>query len=241
MKPEFAVSLMCLDYLRIKEQIETLNNRADYYHIDIMDGHFCKNITLSPDFMRAIKRISCLPLDVHLMTEYPNDFIELVKAAGADIVSPHAETINVDAFRVINKIKSLGMKAGVVLNPATPLEYIKHYIGRLDLVTIMTVDVGYAGQSFIDEMLEKIQLCKKWKEVCGYSYKIEIDGSCNKQTFKRLHEAGAEVFVVGSSGLFDLDTIAKCLPILKRKQELAHNIAWVYFLWTKQEWFLAWT
>lgn len=205
MKPEFSISLMCLDYLRIKEQIEALNNRADYFHIDIMDGHFCKNITLSPDFMRAVKKISRLPLDVHLMTEYPNDFIDLVKHAGADMVSPHAETINTDAFRVINRIKSLGMQAGVALNPATPLEYIKHYMGRLDLITIMTVDVGYAGQPFIAEMLEKIRLCKKWKEEHGYSYRIEIDGSCNKETFKRLSEAGAEVFVVGSSGLFSLD------------------------------------
>jgi len=205
MKPEFSVSLMCIDYLRIKEQIETLNTRANYYHIDIMDGHFCKNITLSPDFMRATKTISRLPLGVHLMTEYPNDFIDMVREAGADIISPHAETINTDAFRVINKIKSLGAKAGVVLNPATPLEYIKHYIGRLDVVTIMTVDVGYAGQNFIDEMLEKIRLCKQWKETYGYTYKIEIDGSCNKHTFKRLNEAGAEVFVVGSSGLFSLD------------------------------------
>jgi D-allulose-6-phosphate 3-epimerase len=205
MKPEFSISLMCLDYLRIKEQIEILNHRADYYHIDIMDGHFCKNITLSPDFIKAIKSIARLPLEVHLMTEYPNDFIDLVNIAGADLIAPHAETINVDAFRVINKIKSLGKKAGVVLNPATPLEYIKHYIGHLDQVTIMTVDVGYAGQPFITEMLDKIQLCKKWKEIYGYSYKIEIDGSCNKQTFKRLYDAGAEEFVLGSSGLFNLD------------------------------------
>jgi D-allulose-6-phosphate 3-epimerase len=205
MKPEFSVSLMCLDYLRIKEQIEKLNKRANYYHIDIMDGHFCKNITLSPDFMRAIKPVSSLPLEVHLMTEYPNDFIDMVKIAGGDIISPHAETINTDAFRVINKIKSLGAKAGIVLNPATPLEYIKYYAHRLDLITIMTVDVGYAGQPFIDEMLDKIRLCKKWKETYGYTYRIEIDGSCNKQTYKRLYEAGAEEFVVGTSGLFSLD------------------------------------
>jgi D-allulose-6-phosphate 3-epimerase len=205
MKSEFSISLMCLDYLRIKEQIESLNNCADYYHIDIMDGHYCKNITLSPDFMRAIKRISKLPLDVHLMTEEPNDFIDMVRNAGADFISPHAETINVDAFSVINKIKSIGAKAGVVLNPATPLEYIKHYAGHLDIITIMTVDVGYAGQPFIEEMLDKIRECKKWKETYGYSYRIQIDGSCNKQTFKRLFEAGAESFVVGSSGLFSLD------------------------------------
>lgn len=205
MNPEFSVSLMCIDYLNIKEQIEILNTRADYYHIDIMDGHFCKNITLSPDFTRAVKKISRLPLDVHLMVQYPNDFIDAVREAGADIISPHAETINTDAFRVINKIKSIGAKAGVVLNPATPMEYIKHYAGRLDLITIMTVDVGYAGQKFIPEMLEKIRQCAEWKEKFGWNYKIQIDGSCRKDTFKILQEAGAEVYVLGSSGLFSLD------------------------------------
>jgi D-allulose-6-phosphate 3-epimerase len=194
-----------MDFLRIKEQTEILNKRADYYHIDIMDGHFCKNITLSPDFMRAIKPISKLPFDVHLMTQYPNDFIDMVYQAGADIISPHCETINSDAFRVINKIKSLGAKVGVVLNPATPLEYIKHYIGRLDSITIMTVDVGYAGQSFISEMLDKIKLCAKWRQDLGYKYKIQIDGSCNQKTYKKLFEAGADIFVLGSSGLFSLD------------------------------------
>jgi D-allulose-6-phosphate 3-epimerase len=156
--------------------------------------------------MRAVKKIAKLPLDVHLMTENPNDFIELVRNAGADCISPHAETINNDAFRVINRIKSLGAKAGVVLNPATPLEYIKHYAGRLDLITIMTVDVGYAGQSFIDEMLEKIYLCREWKKKYGYNYKISIDGSCNAGTFKKLRDAGAEVYVIGYSGLFSLDS-----------------------------------
>jgi D-allulose-6-phosphate 3-epimerase len=204
-KPEFSVSLMCLDYLRIREQVEILNTRADYFHIDIMDGHFCKNITLSPDFMRAVKKIARRPLDVHLMTEYPNDFIDIVREAGAEWISPHAETINADAFRTVNKIKSLGAKAGVVLNPATPLEYIKHYAGKLDLITIMTVDVGYAGQPFIEEMLDKIRLCAQWKKDHGYRYKISVDGSCNGKTFARLHEAGAEIYVAGSSGLFSLD------------------------------------
>jgi D-allulose-6-phosphate 3-epimerase len=205
MKPEFSVSLMCLDYLRIREQIEALNARADYYHIDIMDGHFCKNITLSPDFTRAIKTISKLPVEVHLMTEHPNDFIGPVREAGADIISLHAETINTDAFRTLDRIKALGAGTGVVLNPATPLEYIRHYVSRLDIITIMTVDVGYAGQPFIDEMLEKIRLCGKWKEEKGYTYKIQIDGSCNKGTFKKLLDAGAEIFILGGSGLFSLD------------------------------------
>jgi len=205
MKSKFSISLMCLDYLRIREQIETLNTRADYYHIDIMDGHFCKNITLSPDFMRAVKKISKLPFDVHLMMDNPNDFIEVFINAGADWISPHAEVINTDAFRIIDKIKSFGVKAGVVLNPATPLEYIRSYAGKLDLITIMTVDPGYAGQPFIVEMLEKIRLCKKWKEQYGYTYNISVDGSCNGKTFKALHDAGAEMYVIGSSGLFSLD------------------------------------
>jgi D-allulose-6-phosphate 3-epimerase len=205
MKPEFSVSLMCVDYLNLKEQIAILNTRADSYHIDIMDGHFCKNITLSPDFMRTVKKIAKIPFDIHLMVENPNDFIDVVREAGADIISPHAETINTDAFRVITKIKTLGAKAGVVLNPATPLEYIKHYAGRLDLITIMTVDVGYAGQKFISEMIEKIRQCKEWKEKYNWNYKISIDGSCNAQTFKILRDAGAEVYIVGASGLFSLD------------------------------------
>jgi D-allulose-6-phosphate 3-epimerase len=196
---------MCLDFLNVREQIEILNTRADYYHVDIMDGHFCKNITLSPDFLRAVKTISKLPIEAHLMTEHPNDFIGMVREAGADIISPHAETINTDAFRTINRIKSLGAKAGIVLNPATPLEYIRHYASRLDVITIMTVDVGYAGQTFIEEMLEKIALCKKWKEAYGYTYKIQVDGSCNMKTYKKLYEAGTEWFVLGTSGLFSLD------------------------------------
>jgi D-allulose-6-phosphate 3-epimerase len=202
---QFAVSLMCLDFLRVKEQVEILNTRADYFHVDIMDGHFCKNITLSPDFIRAVKKIAGIPMEAHLMTEHPGDFIEMVYEAGAEIISPHAETINTDAFRTIGKIKSLGAKAGIVLNPATPLEYIKHYAGQLDFITIMTVDAGFAGQPFIDEMLEKIRLCKEWKKNHGYTYKIQVDGSCSRKTFKKLYDAGTEIFVVGNSGLFSLN------------------------------------
>ncbi len=205
MKPVFSVSLMCMDFLDIKNQLEILNKRADMYHIDIMDGHFCKNITLSPDFIRAAGRAAKLPMDVHLMTENPNDWLEPVAKAGATYIAPHAETINTDAFRVLARIKELGCKAGVVLNPATPLQAIEHYMSRLDMITIMTVDVGYAGQPFIPEMLDKIAQAKRLREEKGYNYKIQIDGSCNVKTFGRLREAGADVFILGSSGLFGLD------------------------------------
>lgn len=205
MNPEFSVSLMCMDFLNIKEQICTLNDRMAMYHADIMDGHFCKNITLSPDLIKTFSKVSTLPIDVHLMTTNPTDWIELCANAGATYISPHAETINTDAFRVMNLIKSVGCKTGVVLNPATPLSYIEHYLNRIDMLTIMTVDVGFAGQPFIEEMLDKIREAVRIREEKGYNFKIQIDGSCNKKTFKRLKEAGADIFVLGTSGLFNLD------------------------------------
>ena len=205
-KMKFSPSLMCMDLLNMKEQVEILNERADFYHVDIMDGHFVKNITLSPFFVSNLKRISKLPIDVHLMTEYPDDYIEELAKSGADYICPHAETINKDAFRIINKIKSFGCKAGIVLNPATPIEWIKYYIHLLDKITVMTVDPGFAGQPFIPEMLDKIKELKELKEKNGYEYLIEVDGSCNERTFDILTEAGAEVLIVGSSGLFNLDS-----------------------------------
>ena len=205
-KMMFSPSLMCMDLLSMKEQVEILNGRADFYHVDIMDGHFVKNITLSPFFVSNLKRISKLPIDVHLMTEYPDDYIEELAKSGADYICPHAETINKDAFRIINKIKGFGCKAGIVLNPATPIEWIKYYIHLLDKITVMTVDPGFAGQPFIPEMLDKIKELKELKEKNGYSYLIEVDGSCNERTFDILTEAGAEVLIVGSSGLFNLDS-----------------------------------
>ncbi|MDD3337695.1 MAG: D-allulose 6-phosphate 3-epimerase [Lachnospiraceae bacterium] len=205
MKPEFAPSLMCMDFLKMKEQFEILNDRVDMYHVDIMDGHFCKNITLSPDLVKTFAKVATKPMDCHLMTTNPTDWIETLAAAGAAYISPHAETINTDAFRVMNLIHSLGCKTGLVLNPATPLSSVEYILGRVDMLTIMSVDVGFAGQPFIEEMLDKIKEAKRLKEEKGYTYKIQIDGSCNKNTFKRLTEAGVEVFIVGSSGLFGLD------------------------------------
>ena len=204
-KMKFSPSLMCMDLTKFKEQVDILNERADFYHVDIMDGHFVKNITLSPFFVEQLNKITKLPIDVHLMVEFPGDYIDELAKSGATYICPHAETINKDAFRIINKIKSLGCKAGVVLNPSTPVEWIKYYIHLVDKITIMTVDPGFAGQPFIPEMLEQIKELKKIKEENNYSYLIEIDGSCNERTFKRLTSAGAEVLIVGSSGLFNLE------------------------------------
>lgn len=207
---------MCMDYLKIKEQMEILNQRVDLYHVDIMDGHFCKNITLSPDIIKAFKQVAKKPIDVHLMTTEPMDWIRLVAEAGADFISPHAETINANAYRVLNYIEELGCKKGIVLNPATPLSAVECYLNRIDLLTIMTIDVGFAGQPFIEEMLDKIRLAKDIKKQKGYHYEIQIDGSCNERTYKKLYAAGAEVFVVGYSGLFGLEnTLEKSWETMK--------------------------
>lgn len=202
----FSPSLMCMDLTRFKEQITVLNEKAHFYHVDIMDGHFVKNLTLSPFFIKELKKISRLPIDAHLMVSNPIEFIDMTIQSGADYISVHAETIQADAFRIIQKIKEKGKKFGIVLNPATPLEVTKYYIHLVDQLTIMTVDPGFAGQKFIAEMLDKIKEAKKWKEENSYQYLITVDGSCNKNTFKQLVDAGAEVLILGSSGLFNLDT-----------------------------------
>jgi len=191
-----------MDFSKFKEQVESLNERADFYHVDIMDGHFVKNITLSPFFIEQLKKLSTLPIDAHLMVENPSDFVDMTIDAGADYISLHAETINGDAFRLINHIKDRGKKFGVVLNPATPLDTLKHYIHHVDKLTIMTVDPGFAGQKFVEEMVDKIKEAKELKVKNQYKYLLTIDGSCNERTFKTLVEAGAEVLIVGTSGLF---------------------------------------
>lgn len=205
MNCKFSPSLMCMDLTKFREQIEVLNTRADMYHVDIMDGHYVKNITLSPFFIEQLKRISTIPIDAHLMVENPADFVEMTARAGADYVSMHAETINKEAFRLINQIKELGSKVGIVINPATQIDIIFPYIHLIDKITVMSVDPGFAGQKFIKETLQKISQLKDLKVEHGYNYLIEIDGSCNEKTFKEIAAAGTEVFIIGTSGLFSLD------------------------------------
>ncbi len=209
-KPTFSPSLMCMDLLNAGAEVDILNKRADAYHVDLMDGHFAPNITLSPDLVKALNARNSLPLDIHMMVTTPTDWIERLAESGATWISPHAETINVNAFRVINMVEQLDMKPGVVLNPSTPLVWIQHYLERIDLLTLMTVDVGFAGQPFVEQVLPKIEEAAAFRASHGLTYTIQIDGSCNERTYKRLWDAGADRFIVGSSGLWnknpDLDT-----------------------------------
>lgn len=222
-------SLMCMDLLKFREQIEFIDQNADYFHIDIMDGHFVPNLTLSPFFVGQVKRIARKPLDCHLMVTRPQDYIAALAKAGADFITLHPETINGQAFRLIEEIRGLGMKVGLILNPETPVESIKYYLHKADKITVMTVDPGFAGQPFIPEMLAKITELKAWREREHLGYEIEIDGSCNQATYQRLIDAGADVLIVGASGLFNhssnIDEAWKLMAqqIVNARREVAIN------------------
>jgi D-allulose-6-phosphate 3-epimerase len=202
---KFSPSLMCMDLTLFKEQITAMNDKADFYHVDIMDGNYVRNITLSPFFIENLKKITSVPIDVHLMVNHPEDIIPMCLDAGADIISFHPETANNKIFRLLNQIKDAGKKCGVVLNPATPAESIVEYAHLLDKVTVMSVDPGYAGQKFIPESLDKIKKLINMRQNNGYHYLTEIDGSCNEKTYGQIASSGVDVYIVGTSGLFSLD------------------------------------
>lgn len=205
-RPFFAPSLMCMDLLNVQEQIKILNNVSDFYHVDIMDGHFCKNISLSPKFVKEINKISEIPIDVHLMLDNPNDFIDELIYYGADIISLHIESVEKDLFRIMQKIKDNNKKIGLVLCPSTPIDRIKYILDYIDLLTIMTVDVGYIGQPFIFKMLEKIKEVNTLRKKHKYNFLIQCDGGSKKETYNDLYKAGIDCFVQGHSALFSKHT-----------------------------------
>lgn len=213
-------SLMCMDMMQITEQLRFLNNKADRLHVDIMDGHYVKNLALSASFVAQIRPYTSLPIDVHLMVEEPALFIPALLKAGADSISLHPETICREAFRVINTIRQAGKEVGMVLNPATPIESVQHYLHLLDKVTVMTVDPGYAGQPFIPEMLDKIAQLHQLKRTRGLSFLLEVDGSCNRHTYRELLGAGAQILIMGSSGLFRPD-----IPLEQAWENMSQDLA----------------
>ncbi len=223
-KPLIAPSLMCMDLTKLAEQVSFFDDKIGYYHVDIMDGHFVPNLTLSPYFVEQLSKISSAPSDCHLMVTNPSMYIEPLAKAGAAMVSFHSETANGQAFRLIDTIRSYNMKCGLVLNPETRLEEVSLYLNRIDKVTLMTVDPGFAGQPFIPEMLDKIRAFKKYRDLHGLDFQIEIDGSCNDKTFGSLIEAGADVLIVGTSGLFNYHSDIEVAWSIMDKQIDAHML-----------------
>lgn len=214
-KVEFSPSLMTMDLDKFKEQITFLNDQVDSYHIDIMDGHYVPNISLSPWFIQELRKISTLPLSAHLMVTEPAFWVQQLIDINCEWICMHAEVLDGLAFRLIDQIHDAGLKAGIVLNPETPVSVILPYIDRLDKVTIMTVDPGFAGQRFIEGALDKIVELRELREEYDYHYVIEMDGSSNRKSFKRIDKANPDIYIVGRSGLFGLDDdIAKAWSIM---------------------------
>lgn len=196
---KIAPSILAADFSKLALEIKDVESGgADYIHIDVMDGHFVPNITMGPIVVDAIKQITNLPLDVHLMITQPDRYIETFAKAGADIITIHAEA-DPHLHRTIHEIKKLGVRAGVAINPSTPISMIQHVIYDIDLVLLMTVNPGFGGQKFIPHVLEKITETKNLVEKNNLHVEIEVDGGINGHTAKLCKEAGANVFVAGSA------------------------------------------
>lgn len=195
-------SVMCIDMLDLENQLTALDAAGiDLYHIDIMDGHYVPNYALSTYTMLDIARVSKTPMDVHLMVTNPEQYIEVFAKAGAAIITPHLETL-VHPIRVLKQIRSLGVKAGIAVNPATDIASLAYMIDFIDLVCVMTVDPGFAGQTLIPSTIGKITDIRKMFEAAGKSIDIMVDGQVKEETAPTLVAAGANVLVLGSSGLF---------------------------------------
>ncbi len=193
-------SILSADFSRLADEIKRIEDFADYVHVDVMDGHFVPNITIGPLVVEAVKRSTRLPLDVHLMIEEPERHVESFARAGSDIITVHAEATK-HLHRVVESIKEFGKKAGVSINPATPVNVLEDIIRDADLVLIMSVNPGWGGQSFIPGSLKKISAVRKMIEKEGRHIELEVDGGIKVNNIKEAFEAGADVFVSGS-GIF---------------------------------------
>lgn len=196
---KIAPSILAADFSKLAEEVKCVEELgADYIHIDVMDGHFVPNITLGPGIVKCLRPHTKLPFDVHLMIENPDQYIKDFKEAGADIITVHVEACR-HLHRTLQLIKQYEMQCGVVLNPHTPLEMIKHVLQEVDWILIMSVNPGFGGQTFIPDSLNKIATLNQWRQEQNLSYVIEVDGGVNEETARLCEEAGADVVVAGSA------------------------------------------
>lgn len=212
---KIAPSILSADFSRIGDEVRDVAAAgADYIHVDVMDGHFVPNITIGPLVVEALRKVTDLTLDVHLMIAQPDLYIPDFAAAGADIIVVHAEATN-HLHRTVQLIKSLGKRAGVALNPATPLHCLDYILEDIDLVLLMTVNPGFGGQLFIEACLPKIHALRGMLDKRGLEAELEVDGGVKAGNIDRISHAGADVFVAGSA-VFGSSDYASAIAELKR-------------------------
>jgi ribulose-phosphate 3-epimerase len=194
-----STSILSADFTRLGEEIAACESAgADWLHVDVMDGHFVPNITMGPFIVQACRRVTRLPLDVHLMIEKPERYLEAFAKAGASGLTVHVETCP-DLFSTLKQIKSLGCWAGVVLNPATPVSAIEPYLGEADLVLVMSVNPGYSGQKFMPETISKVAEVRRQLDMINSSAWLEVDGGIDHETLPVMRKAGATAFVAATA------------------------------------------
>jgi len=213
---KIAPSILSADFTRLGEQVAEAEAAGAYYiHVDVMDGHFVPNITMGPLVVEALQRATELPLDVHLMIEEPERYIFRFAEAGADIITVHVEVCP-HLYRTVQQIKEMGLRAGVALNPATPLASVEEILPFVDLALLMTVEPGFGGQDFIEGMLPKIERLRRMLDERGLSCELEVDGGINAQTAPRVVAAGANVLVAGEAIFGAEEGIAEAMKRIRR-------------------------
>lgn len=210
----YSTSMMCVDYFKLESQFKVIEKNTDFYHIDIMDGHFVPNLALSFDFIKQLKEKTSKPIDVHLMVEKPDMFIDLLVGLNVNSISFHPETVKRNIFSLIKRLKENKIKIGIALSPSDDLEKIKSYLNLIDKITVMTVEPGFAGQKVIRNMIHKINEVRTLRETNKLDFLIEIDGSNNYSTFKEYFDNGADIFILGST-LFKEDDIQRSFDEIK--------------------------
>ena len=212
---KLAPSILSADFSRLGEQVaEVTKAGADYIHVDVMDGRFVPNITVGAPVVAAIRKWTDIPLDVHLMIEAPESQVDQFASAGADIITVHIEACP-HIHRVVQQIKGLGVKAGVSLNPATPITTLNEILSSLDLVLVMTVNPGFSGQTFIEATLEKIASLRDELDRRGLAAELEVDGGINAEVAPRVVKAGARVLVAGAAVFDSKQTVKETLEKIR--------------------------